>query len=163
VFDKNEIEKLPESPAVFTIEKANRSLPLVRLIVKDIVEISERVRETRRRLAYLGNIQRGHSFTTYQEEVDSIEKGLKEDEDRIAECILELNSLGVEVKEIEEGLVEFPALKRRELVFLSWKFGEPEIEHWHTRNADSDDRLPIAELLVDLLESDESEIDGTNN
>ena len=50
----------------------------------------------------------------------------------LARAIDEILERGVEVKDIDEGLIDFPALRRGETVLLCWKLGEAEIRYWHT-------------------------------
>jgi len=44
----------------------------------------------------------------------------------------EIAAHGAQVKDIDEGLIDFPALSRGEPVLLCWKLGEDEIRYWHT-------------------------------
>lgn len=53
---------------------------------------------------------------------------------------------GVEVKDLDEGLVDFPALHRGETVLLCWKLGEDEIRWWHRVEDGFPGRRPLAEL-----------------
>ena len=53
----------------------------------------------------------------------------------LARTIDELLERGVEVKDIDEGLVDFPALRHGETVLLCWRLGEDEIRYWHTAEA----------------------------
>jgi len=50
---------------------------------------------------------------------------------------------GVEVKDVDEGLVDFPALRRGETVLLCWRLGEDEIGYWHTAEDGFDGRRPL--------------------
>ena len=50
----------------------------------------------------------------------------------LAATVDELTSAGVQVKDVDEGLIDFPALRRGETVLLCWKLGEDEIRYWHT-------------------------------
>jgi hypothetical protein len=52
--------------------------------------------------------------------------------DAIAECLRQINELGVQVKDFREGLLDFPARRGDgEDVLLCWKVGEPEVAFWH--------------------------------
>jgi hypothetical protein len=48
-------------------------------------------------------------------------------------CVTALGELGVEVKDLETGLLDFPSLRDGEEVLLCWRVGEPAVEWWHRR------------------------------
>jgi hypothetical protein len=50
----------------------------------------------------------------------------------LAHTVDEINEHGAQVKDPEEGLIDFPALRHGETVLLCWKLGEDEIRYWHT-------------------------------
>lgn len=53
---------------------------------------------------------------------------------------------GAEVKDLDEGLIDFPALHRGETVLLCWKLGEDEIGYWHRVEDGFAGRRPVEEL-----------------
>jgi hypothetical protein len=61
----------------------------------------------------------------------------------LARAVDEVTELGVEVKDIDEGLVDFPALQNGETVLLCWKLGEDEIRYWHTLEGGFAGRRPL--------------------
>ncbi len=126
----------PERPAkLFTVEQANTALPLVRAITADLVRLSREVVERRERLALLATPRAGTAKDPYAEELAQIEEELEKDGEQLQAYVDELRALGVEPKSGPEGLVDFPALIDDRLVYLCWKFGEPEVTHWHELDA----------------------------
>ncbi|MFO0900216.1 MAG: DUF2203 domain-containing protein [Pirellulales bacterium] len=134
-----------EPQKLFTVEKANASLPLVRAIAKDLSELSRDVLERRDRLAQL---MAGHDARStnspYHEELVQQQEDLKVDAERIDEYVEELRALGVEPKNGVEGLMDFPARMDGRIVYLCWKLGEPEVLHWHELDAGFAGRHPLA-------------------
>lgn len=51
--------------------------------------------------------------------------------DDMTRKIAELEDLGVEVKDLDYGLVDFPAERYGEAVLLCWRYGEPDVSFWH--------------------------------
>ena len=120
---------------LFTVEEANAALPLVRAITSDLVELSREVMDRRERLALLGGRRSGTTQDAYSEELAQIEEELEKDKEQLQVYVEELRALGVEPKSGPEGLVDFPSLMDGRVVFLCWKFGEPEVTHWHELEA----------------------------
>ena len=128
-----------KSGRVFSLQEANAMLPLVRTIVKDIVDLADRIIRTRQRVSFINAFrdEQATGFERYQEETEAISDSLSEDEQRLADCISELQALGIEVNELTEGLVDFPAQRNGERVYFSWRHGEQCIKHWRIPNANS--------------------------
>jgi len=64
---------------------------------------------------------------------------------RVRESLAEIDSIGVQVKDLESGLLDFPYRLDDQVVLLCWRMGEPAIEHWHTVETGFKDRQPIDE------------------
>ncbi len=126
----------------YTVEEANSTLPLVKLIVRDIVELYADVRDRRDRLSAIakaehGNAERGE---VYSEELDAAEASIPKDIEKLKAFIAELTELGIEMKDPETGLIDFYSLLDGREVFLCWKLGEPSVAHWHELDAGFDGR-----------------------
>lgn len=116
---------------IFTPTEANAMLPLVRAITRDLVRLSREVIERHQRVEHL-KAGRSISFgDPYDEELAQIDEELTKDRQRLHEYVQELRQLGVEPKSSVDGIVDFPAMLDGELVYLCWKYGEPEVAHWH--------------------------------
>lgn len=127
------------SGKLFTVEEARKTLPLVRAIVSDIVRQAKDVRERHERLQHLHNARvkpaDEDSPDPYREEVDQIELELRRDEEKLEEYVGELRELGVEIKDFERGLVDFPHLMDGRVVYLCWHLGEEDLAYWHEVDA----------------------------
>ena len=57
--------------------------------------------------------------------------------------VAELNALGVEIKGLDVGLVDFPGEMEGRPVYLCWRYGEPSVSHWHELETGFSGRQPI--------------------
>ncbi|WP_010587141.1 DUF2203 domain-containing protein [Schlesneria paludicola] len=131
----------------FSVASANQTLPLVRAIVSDIVELYPEVKDREERLT---RITRGRSKDArpgdpYSEEVEQIKQELERDVERLQGFIDELQQLGVDFKDPVMGLVDFPAQRDGEEVCLCWKLGEPSVGFWHTLESGFQGRKELTE------------------
>lgn len=55
----------------------------------------------------------------------------------------EIQNLGCEVKSLETGLIDFPAIRKGQSVYLCWKLGERRVNHWHSYQSGYSGRRPI--------------------
>lgn len=117
---------------IFTLEEANRTLPLVSRIVADLVREhqiwEDKVREFE--LATVGSTP---------ERPDAIAELLQIEAQRLARdiegYIAELNDLGVICKGMDTGLVDFRGQLDGRDVYYCWKLGEPGVMYWHEIDA----------------------------
>ena len=127
----------------FTVEEANRALPLVKMIVTDIVRQFRTVNELRQRLSPVrARDRRAAAADPYSEEVAQSEAEMELEEQRRRALIEELVQLGVELKG-PDGLCDFPSLRDGREVYLCWRLGEPEVSHWHELDAGFAGRQPL--------------------
>jgi hypothetical protein len=66
---------------------------------------------------------------------------------RAKDAIAEINATGVQVKDLEMGLLDFPCRVDGEIVLLCWKLGEEKIAHWHSPEEGFAGRKPIDERI----------------
>jgi hypothetical protein len=123
---------------IFTVQEANALLPNVRTIV--------------------GKIQRAHRrISRYRDDAqkaaEAAERGGGGFVDGVAYAavlteltkhLAELEGLGVQLKDFERGLVDFPSLRDGRVVLLCWQLGEgDELEYWHDVDAGFAGRTPL--------------------
>lgn len=63
--------------------------------------------------------------------------------ERLEQLIRRIQEMGVELKDINSGLLDFPAVKDGREVYLCWRYGEEEIRFWHEIDAGFAGRQPL--------------------
>ncbi len=114
----------------FTVEEANKALPLVRMILGDIVSQYRVVEELQQRLAEVPKERRRSPGDPYSEELAQSQAEFEAEEAKLRSYIDELRRLGVEFKG-PDGLCDFYSMMDGREVFLCWRLGEPEVQFWH--------------------------------
>ena len=66
--------------------------------------------------------------------------------DQMAAAVARIDALGITLRDIERGLIDFPALVSGRQVWLCWQLGETDVAHWHELDTGFGSRQPIAEL-----------------
>lgn len=66
--------------------------------------------------------------------------------DQMAAGVARIEAMGITLRDIPDGLVDFPALVNGRQVWLCWKLGESAVEHWHTLESGFGGRQPLSEL-----------------
>jgi hypothetical protein len=116
----------------FTLGEAQRLLPRVERLLQDAVRLKPELEEAtaamtriKERVHMMGGtfIDRG-AASEARDRRDSSSKALRK-------AVEEILELGVQIKDIEAGLVDFPTRFRGRDVYLCWKLGESDIEYWH--------------------------------
>jgi hypothetical protein len=130
---------------LFTVDQANRTLPLVRRIVEDVVREHARHAEKLVELDILTSAAPSGlpdpRATALQREIQAIAREL-EAFDR------ELRGLGIQMKDPRMGLIDFPSNLDGRRVLLCWRLGEPSVQFWHDESAGFAGRQPLAPTLV---------------
>jgi len=129
----------------FTVEQANRTLPLVRKIVGDIVSQHRRWREAILELDLVSQSAHPEEQLVRAEELNREVIALSRELDGYQR---ELNQLGIQLKDPRLGLVDFPSDIGGRSVLLCWRLGEPEVQFWHETDAGYAGRQPLSPAVV---------------
>ena len=134
---------------IFSLNEANTCLPLVRVIVRDIVQMSNSILECRQRLDFLRDGRDDFEQDMYEDELDHMEDSLESDAMQLKAYIAELHELGVEIKSLTEGQIDFPSLIGGQMVYLCWKYDEPTVDFWRELEDNFSRRQPIELMFRD--------------
>src|SRR4029077_242246 len=69
-------------------------------------------------------------------------------EQRAKDALAEIDSIGVQVKDLDIGLLDFPCEVEGSIVLLCWRMGERSITHWHSREEGFAGRKPVDERIA---------------
>ena len=124
----------------FTVEAANKTLPLVRRIVSDAVRDYWRWQEKIRRYE---EVSASRVIDQPNQEAEALERETAQLARDIDGYIAEMRELGVEMKGIDTGLVDFPSEVDGREVLLCWQLGEESVQYWHEVDAGFAGRQPV--------------------
>ena len=130
----------------FTTNEANEALP-------DVIKKYEYVLAKRNEVTKLEQqLQICLSTTNSFEEYVPLKQKLNSTITKFYESLEILESTGVVVKSIEQGLLDFPSKRFDDEIWLCWKYGETEIKFWHEKDSGFMGRKPLeTEDLRDLV------------
>jgi hypothetical protein len=134
---------------LFTVDQANRTLPLVRRIVEDIVREHRRWQEKILELELVAStaasaVAAGKAAAdTSDERVAALERDAMAIAREIDAFERELEELGIVLKDRRLGLIDFPGEIDRRRVWLCWRLGEPAVQYWHDLDAGYAGRQPL--------------------
>ena len=130
----------------FTLDEAQSLLPVLESLLKRAMEgrraaqaIESELNELPQRI-YLSGGMRVNSASVAKQRAE-VEEHLKQ----VQESVAEIDAIGVQVKDLDSGLLDFPCRIDGEVVLLCWRMGERAIEHWHTIEAGFQGRQPVDE------------------
>jgi len=122
----------------FTIKDANQVLPTVIKKFKNIVNLKDQVvliqNELETNPKYMSNFK---EYVIKKQELNTAVSN-------VYKAIEDLESMGVMIKSVEEGLLDFPSIRFNEEVWLCWKEGETEIKFWHGKDEGFMGRKPLS-------------------
>jgi hypothetical protein len=122
----------------FKLAEANRSLPLVRRVVSDIVKTHEQITTLQATL----EAAKHKDVAAIQTKIDRVVEQLQS-------YVEELHEIGCDLKDYQIGLVDFLGRHQGHDVCLCWKLGEEKIGFWHEIQTGFAGRQPVATLEED--------------
>lgn len=133
----------------FTLEEAHALLPVLRSLLKRAMEAKELIERVEKELQDLKHriLLSGGLMVDIPAVARSRaerDKALQEVKDTLAE----IDAIGVQVKDLDIGLLDFPCAVGEEIVLLCWKYGEEKIEFWHGLEEGFRGRKPIDERIL---------------
>lgn len=129
----------------FTLKEANAMLPSVIKKFKNLVNMKNEVIRIQSELE--SNPKYMSSFKDYVLKKQELNSTIS----NLYKAIEDIESIGVVIKSVDEGLLDFPSLMFNEEIWLCWKDGETEIKFWHGKDEGFNGRKPVESVDLEKL------------
>ncbi len=127
----------------FTVEEANAAVVELRPIVEQMVRHGRKLAAAQRRQTELVTRIAGNGGDMAPSDLREAAATIEQEAAAIAKCADLIDEAGAQIKSLEEGLLDFPAIRGDEVVLLCWKLGEDEIGYWHGADEGFAGRKPL--------------------
>lgn len=136
-------------PKTFTLDEATTLLPVLRALLKRAMEgkrliedVEKELQDVKHRILLSGGLL-----------IDIPEMARRRAErdkslQNIKDALAEIDAIGVQVKDLDIGLLDFPCVVDDDIVLLCWKYGEEKIQFWHGMEEGFRGRKPIDERIL---------------
>jgi len=133
----------------FTYEQATTLLPVLRTLLKRAMDgkqliesVEKELEDLRHRILLSGGLSVDVPAVAHRRAEG--DKALQEIKDALAE----IEAIGVQVKDLDIGLLDFPCVVEEEIILLCWKYGEEKIGFWHGVEEGFRGRKPVDERIL---------------
>jgi hypothetical protein len=126
----------------FTVEEARALVPRLRGL---LIALQAEKRELDQLLGELRRLAPLAFLNGHGAQLECIEQRVAELTRSIREKVRVIHQLGVEVKDLDMGIVDFPSLRDGREVYLCWRVDEPTVAYWHDLDAGFRGRQPLEE------------------
>ena len=132
-------------PRIFTLEEANALLPLVKKTFDWIDERRAELEQISRALEVLELVATSGASDGSADHAQYLDAKAHFDSlvEEVQAELTRLTDMGVVLRDLDQGLVDFHALRNGRVVFLCWKRGEDDLTHWHTVESGFAGRRPL--------------------
>lgn len=124
-------------PQYFTLQQANEALDIIRPLMDEVQEIRRKILESQ-----------PEAWTAIEKSVgnggNSTLSRMIHDFEKLDALVHRILDTGALIKDVNMGLLDFPALRDGHEVYLCWQFGEQDIAFWHEVDAGYAGRQPIS-------------------
>lgn len=135
----------------FSLQEAQVLLPVLKSLLKQAIDgkklietIDVEFQELAQRIFLSGGllVEIGKAASRRAERDKTVQ--------RIKDVVAEIDATGVQVKDLDTGLLDFPCLVDGRTILLCWKMGEDKITHWHGVDEGFAGRKPVDETITKL-------------
>lgn len=131
---------MQRSPRLYTHAEATALLPRLRELIATLQDAKRQFDAARQRLSEIAPAARANGAAA---EARELERALDSAAKELRAGFGELEGAGVELKDLDAGLLDFPSLRDGRVVYLCWLVSEPTIAFWHELDGGFAGRQPL--------------------
>ncbi len=120
----------------YTPQEANKVLPEIKYKIGLLLKLLKHIQLLQEDLAMVSSM---NDLRLYIEKKQELNKAIT----RLYNGIEEIESMGIIIKSLDQGLLDFPSKRFNEEVWLCWKLGEDEVKFWHGKDEGFAGRKPL--------------------
>jgi hypothetical protein len=133
------------APRYFTLDEANEAVEELRPVVERMVEHRRRFLVAQQQRGELTEQAGSNGGDLTPTDFAEVEEELELQASALAGCIEQLQAAGALVKDLDQGLLDFPALRDGQEILLCWHLGEEEIAYFHGTDEGFAGRQPLVD------------------
>ena len=127
----------------FTREEANGLIPWLDSVLNQALSVREELAGLQEKILRLLKESRQNGHTSREKEMAETHSAMEKAQRELERLVQDVTDRGIVVRDLGQGLVDFPALRDGQEVYLCWKLGENLVDYWH----DKDDGFLGRQLL----------------
>jgi len=137
------------SERTFTLDEAQSLLPVLESLLRTAIDAKKAIEESESELQALQHriFLNGGTFVDVVPMARRRAERAKA-EQRAKDALAEIDSIGVQVKDLDMGLLDFPCEVEAQVILLCWRLGEKSITHWHGTQEGFAGRKPIDDRIA---------------
>src|SRR5688500_3548379 len=129
-------------PKMYTLQEDNAMLPRLTALLQEMQARGVQLAQIGAQQAAVRRKVMGNGHHTEQEDAE-MKRAERPIEEAIRSALGLLTEWGIELKDLQRGLVDFPAVREGRQVYLCWELGEPEVGYWHETDTGYTGRQPV--------------------
>ena len=127
----------------YTLDEAEAALPWVSDAIDSMREATAELLDARTKLSALLEVIRSNGGSTHDEEVHDLRSRVEKSTETLRVPLEEFENREIIIRDLQRGLIDFPALRDGREVYLCWLYGEERIDYWHELDTGFAGRQPL--------------------
>jgi hypothetical protein len=128
---------------LFTVAEANAALETIRPLAEEMVRRRRAILDAEEQRAGIVLTASGNGAGLDPREVAALDELLARERELLAGCVAKIQAAGVQVKDLDTGLLDFPARRGDQDILLCWRVGELTVAWWHSVDGGFAGREPL--------------------